>query len=304
MTTAQQPTVLFWNDFAKQKIPLRFEWACGSDCILTADHRLRRRADAVVVHVAKLKTRREIGTVIAQILTKPRGQKWVAWSRESGTNYPLLHNRRFMNLFDATLTYWREATFWDPYVTAPEIHEMFTNPLLPKTEEKPTALFVSGRANQSGRREVIKELMAHLPVDSYGKLYHNRMLPKDDWLPTKLATIARYKFTIAFENSIERDYVTEKIFQPWRMGSVPIYLGAPNIDEYAPGPHSFINVKDYTSVAELAEYLSYLCEDEAAYNAYFDWKQGTLQSPLLQKIVDEEIQGYEKFCTMLCSGAF
>ena len=45
-------------------------------------------------------------------------------------------------------------------------------------------------------------------------------------------TLARqYLFTIAIENSLEYDYVTEKLWQPLAAGSVPIYLGAPNVDE-------------------------------------------------------------------------
>ena len=57
------------------------------------------------------------------------------------------------------------------------------------------------------------------------------------------------------------------------MGSVPIYLGAPNVDDYAPGEHCFINVRDYDSPKHLAEYLQELLENPEAYNAYFDWKR-------------------------------
>ncbi|CAF4835450.1 unnamed protein product, partial [Rotaria sp. Silwood2] len=33
---------------------------------------------------------------------------------------------------------------------------------------------------------------------------------------------------------LEYDYVTEKLWQPLAAGSVPLYLGAPNIDEWLP----------------------------------------------------------------------
>ena len=39
------------------------------------------------------------------------------------------------------------------------------------------------------------------------------------------------KFVLAFENSVCNDYVTEKIYDVFAAGVVPIYLGAPNIDE-------------------------------------------------------------------------
>lgn len=50
-----------------------------------------------------------------------------------------------------------------------------------------------------------------------------------------------YRFTIAFENAIADDYVTEKFYEPLLSGSVPVYLGAPNIDRFAPSRSSFID---------------------------------------------------------------
>lgn len=39
----------------------------------------------------------------------------------------------------------------------------------------------------------------------------------------------RVKFSLAFENSEEPDYVTEKFFQSIDYGAIPIVIGAPNI---------------------------------------------------------------------------
>lgn len=44
--------------------------------------------------------------------------------------------------------------------------------------------------------------------------------------------ITRYKFVIAYENSVCTDYITEKIWRPLALGIVPIYFGAPNIEVY------------------------------------------------------------------------
>lgn len=41
--------------------------------------------------------------------------------------------------------------------------------------------------------------------------------------------IARYKFVIAYENSVCEDYITEKLWRPLIVGVVPIYYGAPNV---------------------------------------------------------------------------
>jgi hypothetical protein len=90
---------------------------------------------------------------------------------------------------------------------------------------------------------------------------------------TKRAVIAPYKFCIGFENSIAVDYVTEKFFDPILAGTVPVYLGAPNIDAFAPGEKSFINVSDYSGPRELADHLHHLDQDDEAYGEYFAWRE-------------------------------
>ncbi len=55
---------------------------------------------------------------------------------------------------------------------------------------------------------------------------------------------------------------------------VPIVLGA-NKEDYldvAP-PNSYINVDDFKSIEELADYLKYLDKNDTAYAAYFAWKE-------------------------------
>ena len=75
--------------------------------------------------------------------------------------------------------------------------------------------------------------MKYIKVDSYGKIFNNKKLENDTGQKSKskLELYRNYKFVIAFENSIEIDYVTEKFFDPLSVCSVPIYYGAPNIKE-------------------------------------------------------------------------
>ena len=69
---------------------------------------------------------------------------------------------------------------------------------------------------------------------------------------------ARYKFTLAFENTVTPDYVTEKLYEPLIAGSVPVYRGAPNVADFAPAPRCFIDAADFAGPAELAAYLDHL----------------------------------------------
>lgn len=40
--------------------------------------------------------------------------------------------------------------------------------------------------------------------------------------------VAKYKFTLAFENAVCDDYISEKLWRPLIVGSVPIYYGSPS----------------------------------------------------------------------------
>jgi hypothetical protein len=79
-----------------------------------------------------------------------------------------------------------------------------------------------------------------------------------------------YKFYLSFENSLCRDYITEKFFNLLDRNIVPIVYGAGNYESIAP-PHSYIDALKYTPV-QLAKYLDILDKNDTLYNEYFWWK--------------------------------
>ena len=70
--------------------------------------------------------------------------------------------------------------------------------------------------------------MRQIPIDSYGRVYRNRKLAEDDGRQSKLNAIARYRFCLSLENSLAPNYVTEKLFDPLMVGTLPVYRGAPD----------------------------------------------------------------------------
>ena len=46
--------------------------------------------------------------------------------------------------------------------------------------------------------------------------------------------LAEYRFHIALENSVQKDYWTEKLADPFLRGCYPIYSGCPNLESYFP----------------------------------------------------------------------
>ncbi len=84
----------------------------------------------------------------------------------------------------------------------------------------------------------------------------------------KIATLRRYKFSICFENARGiPGYITEKIMDCILAGCVPVYWGAPNIDEHVPA-RAFVDFRNFKSYEELHRYLKGMSEGE--YRGYRD----------------------------------
>ena len=266
-------TILFHNDFwpsVPESLP-----DCPWECQLIFDPARLAEADLVVFHIPTLR-----GSI--QIEKHP-GQKWVAWSMESDVNCPYLKDPAFTRQFDLTMTYRRDADVWTPYLGSGTAAKLLLPPQA-KTEEALAVYIASNPFDRSGRNDYAWALMQHLKVDSYGRCLQNRTLEHDEGGKTKMQTMARYRFTLAFENSISQDYVTEKFFDPLIAGSVPIYLGAPNIADFAPGDHCFINVADFPGPAQLAEYLRFLGDCPEEYESYLAWKSRDLRESFLKMV--------------------
>jgi hypothetical protein len=72
----------------------------------------------------------------------------------------------------------------------------------------------------------------------------------------------QYQFAICYENIAEyKYYITEKLLDAMCYGCIPIYWGAPNIQEVVPAS-CFIDRRDFSSTAELFKHLASLSEGD------------------------------------------
>lgn len=141
-------------------------------------------------------------------------------------------------------------------------------PIQPKTEKALAAAFISNCGAHNFRLQALEQLQKlNVPVDSYGGCHRNR-----DGRVNKVEALKRYKFSLAFENSNEEDYVTEKFFQSLVAGAIPVVVGAPNIQDYAPAPNAIIHIKTIAEISLAAQTIKYLASNTTAYNERLRWK--------------------------------
>ncbi|NTU70753.1 MAG: hypothetical protein HGB10_02890 [Coriobacteriia bacterium] len=79
----------------------------------------------------------------------------------------------------------------------------------------------------------------------------------------KVEKLSEYRFSLCLENTAFPGYVTEKIFDCFAAGTVPIYLGAPDIEDYIP-KGSFIDLRQFSDYLSLEQHLRSMTDDEAA----------------------------------------
>jgi len=273
--------ILFYNSFFGSAPP---HVDCGRECEFTTDRDRLTEADVVVFHLPDAQF---IGDA-----QKYPGQTWVAWTMESTINTPILGQPKLMRHFDLRMTFSRGSDVWCGYMPGnSEWTEVISRPLQPRVRHSPMVMFQSATVDRSGRNAFCAELMTHMPIDSYGKFLKNRELGiPDKGFETKLGVIGGYKFALGAENTIEADYVTEKFFQPLLAGTVPVYRGAPNVADYAPGDNCFVDASAFSSPAELAAYLRYLDSDDTAYASYLSWRTRPLHESFVQLLRETETQ--------------
>lgn len=141
------------------------------------------------------------------------------------------------------------------------------------------------------RYQLIADILKNnIEFDLYGPLWNNRKKYTNKWInriykkidsiykgtvDSKSEIISQYKFAICFENISENGYITEKIIDCFISGTIPIYMGAPDINNYIPA-NLYINYSKFLNNEELFIYLDNI--DENAYNEIIKEQKSFLSS--------------------------
>lgn len=119
------------------------------------------------------------------------------------------------------------------------------------------------------RIKAMAELSKMGAVDLYGMGWDKWWSREAMWLPywlnrrvllsiykgkcaSKFEVLQNYEFCLCFENMRMDGYITEKIFDCLYAGTIPLYMGAPDILEYIP-EDVFVDCRKYSTWAEMWE---------------------------------------------------
>ncbi|XP_046478346.1 alpha-(1,3)-fucosyltransferase 10 [Neodiprion pinetum] len=215
---------------------------------------------------------------------------WGLLHEESPRNIPMLTSETALALFNHSATFSRFSdvplTLVDLDSEEDLIGTKYFVPLEEKSRlirEKGLAplLYIQSDCNTASMRDsYVKELMEYISIDSYGACLNNKKLPERlrlDHVSSLrdsefLSLTAQYKFTLAFENAVCDDYITEKLWRPLMVGSIPVYYGSQSFKDWLPNKNSAISVRDFAGPKELANFLLLLTTDESRYSEYISHK--------------------------------
>lgn len=121
------------------------------------------------------------------------------------------------------------------------------------------------------RMQAIAALSRYGKVDVFGGIARNANSKK---ALQKYSTSQEYKFVFAFENDLYPGYVTEKVFEAWATGAIPLYWGM-DVAKFL-NPKSILNLVDFKNLEQFALEVQNISQSREK------WEQ-IAQQPLLLK---------------------
>lgn len=149
-----------------------------------------------------------------------------------------------------------------------------TRPIQPSRPADKCCVFLYSNCNDKNfegvraRQELFRALRAVLPVDAPGKCENNMPMPprgreQSSFMDDAIQLYSTYRFVIAVENTFAPGYITEKLLLPLLAGSIPIYMGAPDVHEQF-NRRRFVSVRDFPSTDACVQAIVRLERDPAA----------------------------------------
>ncbi|XP_053735433.1 alpha-(1,3)-fucosyltransferase 11 [Synchiropus splendidus] len=283
------PILLWWSGGLFPHFPGDTERidCAKSSCLATSNRKVQRyrRTASIIFYGTDFRA-------YEAPLPRLRHQTWALFHEESPMNNFVLSHAPGIRLFNYTATFRRESDYplslqWLPslsYLLQPAALSLQHKNQLRREGLAPVLYLQSHCDVPSDRDRYVRELMKHIQVDSYGKCLNNRPLPahlEDTSTATGeeqsfMSFVARYKFHLALENAVCPDYMTEKLWRPLHQGCVPVYRGSPSVADWMPNDHSVIVIDDFASPKALADFLTFLDQNDVEYSRYLEFKNPEL----------------------------
>ncbi|XP_050298958.1 glycoprotein 3-alpha-L-fucosyltransferase A-like [Anthonomus grandis grandis] len=250
-----------------------FEYCSVKNCEITYKDSDIVSSDIVIFHMHKTRSKNE--------LPKDRNPKqiWAFLTDESPyhTFYPPGPKLTdFNGIFNWSMTYRMDSDIPVPYgrTVLRKTNETVSdsNMLLLKRRDVLVAILGSNCGGQNHRWEYVRKLEQYIEVHSFGEC-GNFKTACPGHFGADCPELNSYIFYLSFENSNCDEYVTEKLWwNAFHKNAIPIVMGSsPKTYKTLLPLNSYINIDDFASPRDLAQYLLRLNETEE-FKSFYNWR--------------------------------
>ena len=137
-----------------------------------------------------------------------------------------------------------------------------------KSKKNKFASLVASHDAPKIRTEIFNKVSEIGEVKCAGKLLHNDDILKNEFNNNKIEYLRDFKFNICPENTISDGYITEKLFDSFSAGCIPIYSGDENIEMDLVNKNALLFYKKGEDNSALLEEVEKLNKDEKLFDAF------------------------------------
>ncbi|XP_048247307.1 glycoprotein 3-alpha-L-fucosyltransferase A-like [Haliotis rufescens] len=236
-------------------------------CEISTDEAHISSADAVVVNGVNLPSSKHPNTDMNQV--------WIMYGWEAPPHYSTntIFRPDWNGRFNWTLTYRLDSDIPFPYNRIVYTGGSVNISDVVRRKSRSIAWFVSNCRTPSKREVYVRELRKHIDVDIYGACRNTKSYdcPKGRSFECLGLLNTTYRFYLSFENSLCKDYITEKFYNTFMTSAIPIVRGGADYERLLP-EGTFINTASFDSPKSLANYIRYLERNETAMGAILEKK--------------------------------
>jgi hypothetical protein len=243
-----------------------------NNCELSLCKRTAELSDAVLFNGRRLPKKYEY--------KRPMGQIWIFVEDETPYTYDFdteqWRSKFWRPAFNWTMTYDRKTT--DIYLSSGEIWKKKSPDSrdflsIAKNKTRGALLISSHCSTESKRTEYVKELQKYVDVDILGscgrKWECGIRWVHDDCFGILNTT---YRFYLAFENALCRDYRTEKFFENFNYDIILVERAGISAEDKIEPKDAYISTKDFPDAQSLGKRLKTLSDDIDEYSKFLERK--------------------------------
>ncbi|XP_060590450.1 alpha-(1,3)-fucosyltransferase C-like [Ruditapes philippinarum] len=272
ITTQTKKVVMFYNlpEYMDKylKTDLYYTNCDYKNCMLTKNAKFVYSADAIIFYIGIRNKRLGMNPPFNNQQRNPN-QVWIFTTIEPPVHY---YNTDYMlssweNQFNWSMLYRLDSDIPNPYgcLLLQTTLEVKNYDNIYNLKGRNALWIVSHCHVSSERRLYVNEMIRHgFDIDIYGGCSSEGRKISQGELESM---IPRYKFFLAFENSICNDYISEKFFQNYNHSWIIIVRGGADYHTLLPNK-SFINTADFVNVSSLVHYLIKVGNDKKMYESY------------------------------------